>query len=201
MQLSEKEKQGLFTVVFLAVLVGAGVWWYEFQFGASKVKGWQEKTEELNGQVGELEGKARKYRRLLERKAEILSLEKTVRNAASRFPKQADAAQFHKILADTVGKTGVYPLSVTAVNRVPREYFVEYRYQIECLARYHDLGVFFNLIEEHPERFMRVRSFSLDHDSKLVSRRPSVHHAKVEVVCYTYSPKRRPYTLPGGEAP
>jgi Tfp pilus assembly protein PilO len=71
-----------------------------------------------------------------------------------------------------------------AVRPLPdrrRQLFTEMPYLIDSNAAFHEFGQFLNLIEENPNRFMRVSHIDVTNSRE----HPTVHPANLEITTFT----------------
>ena len=61
--------------------------------------------------------------------------------------------------------------------------YAEIPYRIDCRARYHDLGQFLALVEQHKEQIMRVKNLDLSADAK----NPSRHKVDIQVATFFFT--------------
>lgn len=115
----------------------------------------------------------------LKRKAEFLKL------IERKLPDRADSQGFYQALTKILEVTNVSYSELVPKKQEVRSVYTEIPYQVICRARYHDFGQFLNLIEENPDRFMRVKTFTIDNDDA----RPSVHPTKVDIGTFMFNSK------------
>jgi Tfp pilus assembly protein PilO len=188
MRLTETQKQALMGVVVFTILICGGIWYYMFSFGNASLEAMQKDSAKLDDDIKTLKITENKYHDWKSREKEIRAKEAVVRQAANRLPQDPGDSQFHQILANVMKETGVYPVKVLPLSRTVRQFYTEIPYQLECFSRYHDLGELFNLIEESPERFMRIRAFKITNQSDILKERPSVHYGLIEIAAYAFNP-------------
>jgi Tfp pilus assembly protein PilO len=86
-------------------------------------------------------------------------------------------------LVSTLRVTGIIQETVKPENVRDRAQYTEIPYTVEAHGRYHELGQFLTLIEQNPQRFMRVKSFKLG--TNLL--RPSIHPIKMEITTFMFN--------------
>jgi Tfp pilus assembly protein PilO len=69
---------------------------------------------------------------------------------------------------------------VSPQNRVQ---YTEIPYTIEAHGRYHEIGQFLTLIEQNPQRFMRLRNFTAENNLE----RPSIHPVQMEISTFMFN--------------
>ena len=117
---------------------------------------------------------------------EYKELEDMIARVSKVFPQSRHAEEFLTALRDILGKTGI--LTQRLISEVPAEYdrFAEIPYTIKATGRYHDFGTFLSLVEQHPERFMRLKTLKLTNDPA----HPSFH--PIEIGVSTFMLKNEP---------
>jgi Tfp pilus assembly protein PilO len=101
---------------------------------------------------------------------------------SAKLPDSPDAPGFYQALVRVLQVTRVDYSELQPLKDAPRTVYVELPYKITCKARYHDLGHFLNLIEENPDRFMRVKTFTIENQDS----RPSVHPVTLEIGTFMF---------------
>ncbi|RMH29774.1 MAG: hypothetical protein D6691_02160, partial [Candidatus Hydrogenedentota bacterium] len=89
---------------------------------------------------------------------------------------------FFQALSKVLQVTRVDYTELEPLKEVSRSAYVEIPYRIKGTARYHDFGHFLNLIEDNPDRFMRVRTFTIENRDD----RPSVHPVTIELATFMF---------------
>ncbi|MCX7046556.1 MAG: type 4a pilus biogenesis protein PilO [Candidatus Sumerlaeota bacterium] len=176
---------------FITLLVGGGLWYFQFMMGSQAIKQWEEDTKKAKEESKEFQAKIDEYILLKSREKEIMSRKAEVEKLAKRLPEVPEESQFYIILADIMDKANVFPIKVEKLKPNAREFYTEIPFRVECFVKYHNMGEFFNLIEEHPTRFMRIKQFNITDESPILQDRPSVQYASVEIATYSYNPRAR----------
>jgi Tfp pilus assembly protein PilO len=189
MQLSDSNKQVVIGSLIGAGMLCLGIWYYQFMAGSGAIESRAKKVVELTEEVRGLEGRLKRARELKENEGALQASFEKVGKIVDRLPRTPDVSQFHQILANLVSRTGVIPVNrVTEQAHASRTYYTEIPYTFECIGRYHSIGELLNLIEESPERLMRITRFKITNDSPLVVDHPSLHYASIEITTYSYTP-------------
>ena len=188
---SEKQKQVMMAAAFIALLLGGGIWYFQFMMGSQAIKQWEEDARKYSEESEGLKEKIKEYKTLKSREAEIKAKEAQVKELAKRLPEVPEESQFYVILADIMDKASVFPIKVEKLKPNAREFYTEIPFRLECFVKYHNLGEFFNLIEEHRDRFMRIKQFNITGENPILAERPSVQYATVEIATYAYNSKAR----------
>lgn len=181
--LTAKERDLIKALSVLAVLVYGGVIYYNFWVVNQTVKKNNEliakAQEEIKGFQADLQEVAKQKAQLAEIKQKQAQLAKLV----SKLPNTDDAPGFYYALQKILQATRVEYTDLRQDTGIPRDCYVEIPYHITCRSRYHDFGQFLNLLEENPDRFMRVKSFTIDNQDQ----RPSVHPVRVDLATFRFT--------------
>lgn len=188
MRLSESNRQVIVATLILTGLCLVGLWYFQFIAGNAQIEGRGKEVEELKGDLQAVNTRINRANQLMANKDALLAMEGKISRIIHRLPTTPEASQFHQILVDIISLTDIVPLKVTEGKHLEREFYIEIPYTVECLARYDDLGEFFNMIEEHPERLMRITGFNVVNDSQHTKNRPSLHYSTIQVTTYSYRP-------------
>jgi Tfp pilus assembly protein PilO len=103
-----------------------------------------------------------------------------IEQVSRRLPKSTRPQDFYQALQSILEQTGV-TVNLLKPDEVQRyERFAEIPYSIKVQARFHEFGHFLNLVEENPQRFMRVKQFRVTNDLN----RPSIHPVDVNLASF-----------------
>jgi type IV pilus assembly protein PilO len=91
---------------------------------------------------------------------------------SKRLPNTPEASGFYTALSEIQKSSGVSTIRLKADPRVNSSRYVEIPYTFEGTGQFHEIGSFLNLVEENPERFMRVKKIVIQNDAKAPSRHP-----------------------------
>jgi Tfp pilus assembly protein PilO len=185
MTFTEKDKKTLQVGVFIAILLGAGIFYYHITIIKPRINANNSKAEELKEETKQLKEDYRTMLALKDQEDLIKAMEKSVRDAARRLPSRPDAPGFLNELIEILRMTGVKNQTITPQNYDEHTLYTAIPYEIECHSRYHEFGQFLNLIEENPNRFMRVNSFHARNDQK----RPSIHPVSLRISTFMFNPQ------------
>jgi Tfp pilus assembly protein PilO len=117
------------------------------------------------------------------RTAEIAAIIQQLDQKIKRLPGTSDASEFLRILRECVQITNLSDIRIGRVKNVPMGAYDEIPFMVTCRARYHDLGQFLTLVEQHPQRIMRVKTLNVTSDLA----RPSRHTAIVQVATFVFN--------------
>ena len=126
------------------------------------------------------------------RSAEIEDIVKDLQEKVKRLPRTVEASDFFRILRDCVLMTNLTDISVGRVKRANMGAYEEIPYLIDCRARYHELGQFLALVEQHSQQIMRVRKLDVLEDIN----RPSRHRVTIEIATFVFTEQIPPAPVP-----
>ncbi|MFW6304132.1 MAG: type 4a pilus biogenesis protein PilO [Candidatus Sumerlaeota bacterium] len=183
---SEQKNALIVLLVFGIIAVGACAYVWLFYPGV------QGMIQDARTKEREAEEQARSYQmKLNEIKAfrEIMEspeyqlVKERVEELEKRLPTTQQANLFYEALTDALLVTGV---TNTLLERQEiKEHSVRYEeipYKLEAIARYHQFGQFLNIVEENPDRFMRVKSLVLSTDDE----DPTLHPIDVQIATFRF---------------
>jgi Tfp pilus assembly protein PilO len=180
---TDKDKKALQVGIFIAILLGAGIGYYHVTILKPKIKANSSKVEELKSEVRQLNQDYREMMALVDQEETIRAMEKAVLDAARRLPSRPDAPGFLNELIEILRITGVKNQTITPQPYEEHTLYTAIPYDIECSSRYHEFGQYLNLIEENPDRFMRVNNFHIANDDK----RPSIHPVSLRISTFMFN--------------
>jgi len=117
------------------------------------------------------------------RAAEIGVIVQSLEEKIARLPRTRSAREFFRILRECVRMTNLTDLKVQRLKEIPMGAYEEVPYLIVCRARYHDLGQFLALIEQHRSQIMRLKTLDISNDIK----RPSRHPVTLRVATFVFT--------------
>ena len=183
--MTPQEKDVVKAGLILAVVLFGAVVYYYFYIVMEQQKRDKESIAVIDKDIKALKDEDRKITIAfanideLKRKAEYLKL------IERKLPDRADSQGFYQALTKILEVTNVSYSELVPKKQEVRSVYTEIPYEVNCRARYHDFGQFLNLIEENPDRFMRVKTFTIDNDDA----RPSVHPTKVDIGTFMFNSK------------
>lgn len=181
--MSEKNKQvlviGLVFAGILAFLVG--YFWFVSISPSMKKNETQRKA--LDQKIASHNAELKKINDFLNDTAERERMMAKVADAQRRLPASRQDLEFLQLLQNALKTTGVAQSRVAPGKSVKRNMYEEIPFSVRGSARYHEFGQFINLIECHPDRFMRVSSFTLSNNDK----RPSIHPMDVGITTFMFT--------------
>lgn len=164
---------GLIGVVYIWYIWGRGV----EQDEAAAQKALNSEISDLNQQIEEARTRMPQIRQEIEEKQEFLA------RASQRLPSTPDAEGFLESLSDMLEKSGA---NIQFVHNEPIKEistYIEIPWKIQAMAQYVEFGVFLNLVEQNPERLMRVKMFDITNNPDL----PGYHEVDVDIATFMFN--------------
>jgi type IV pilus assembly protein PilO len=144
------------------------------------------KRTELKKEIDKDKKEFEKMRLMVEQEDKVKADLAIVEEAIKRLPSRKDRFNFFIELSDVLQLTGVKYSRITPKKAIGKNFYTELPYEIKCLARYHEFGQFLNMIEQNPNRFMRVKSFVVRNDKD----RPSLHPVTLSLATFMFNQKQ-----------
>lgn len=170
--------------ILAAVLViGLGIYWWQFVQPdlASSAK----RVEALNTEISDFR---RQLREMQDASAQLELLEEKQRmleEVASKLPTTVAPQEFYRAFEQILQVTRLSYTELAQLPLLERQIYTEIPYQIVGQGRYHDFGQFLNLVEENPNRLMRIKTFVIENNDA----HPSIHPIKVELATFKFNQK------------
>lgn len=210
--LTEQQKTGLLLTLFMGAVCLVVIAYFHFMLGRGMIKNYDQRTEQMSQDLAKQEGKLREIDRLLAQKEELDKRSEAIRKVKSRLPSQVEAPGFLDALRGTLRMTGIIHEDILSEkaersrldstlskfknerlkklfeNRTSCSLYTEIPYVILAHGRYHAVGQFLTLVEQNPQRFMRVKYLKIKND--LV--RPSIHTIQMVVETFMFKSANTP---------
>ena len=183
--MTAQEKDVVKAGILLAVVLFAAVAYYYYFLVTDQVRGDKIRIEGIAGDIKKLEAEQRDIASAFDNLEQLKKKAEYLKRIERKLPDRPDAPGFFQALTRILEVTRVTYSELTPLQQVVRTVYTEIPYRVKCRARYHDFGQFLNLIEENPDRFMRVKTFTIDNDDL----RPSLHPIEVEIGTFMFNSK------------
>ncbi|NQU42808.1 type 4a pilus biogenesis protein PilO [bacterium] len=181
MNLTPEQKKIIMRVIVVGALGLGVIFWYWMMFGRAELESAEKGFGELEAQYDEL---AEEQRTINEFKAmtegQWDEIEQTIAQASKRLPQTRESQGFLIALRNILQITGINTLELSPRKVAEYDRFAEIPYGILARGRFHEIGHFLNLVEQNPDRFMRVKTLEVDNDLD----RPSLHPIKVQIATF-----------------
>ena len=176
-EFTEKDKNTATVCIVLLLILCVGVFYMNKYFWKVKVTS---KTKELNKLLDEnkkLQNEIREANLIIAQEDQIPALKDKIEKIQKRLPDNPDARGFYLALVDILEATGVKYNVVLPSKRRVQTIYTEIPYDLELICGYHELGEFISLIEENPDRIMRLNTLSVEQ----LKGRPTTHKVNLQV--------------------
>lgn len=180
---SDRDRYVLRNFLVLAVVATAAVGYYSWSVASTERQSRQKNIESLSEEVKAKEKMLVEIKKFIQDRDKIEVLVRQLAEKAKRLPWTVGAIEFYTVVGDCVRRTNISDMFITVRPPVVRGHFTEFPYQISCKARYHELGQFLTLIEQHSKQIIRIKSLEITNDL----RRPSRHPVKMEMATFRFN--------------
>ncbi|MCX8036522.1 MAG: type 4a pilus biogenesis protein PilO [Candidatus Sumerlaeia bacterium] len=175
--------------ILQAALVGGGIAvvgliYYVMVYVSKEVASYEKAIKTSNDTYKKKQAELDDLRRWEQRKEEINALVNDLMEKVKRLPRSVEASDFFRILRDCVHRTNLSEIKVGRLKTVDMGAYNEIPYMVSCRARYHDLGQFLALIEQHSQQIMRIKTMDVYVDMK---KRPSRHHVNLQIATFVFT--------------
>ena len=120
---------------------------------------------------------------LMAQRDELDRQRELIQTVVARLPSSPDAPGFLMALVSILRTTHIIQEIVKPERPQNREQYTEIPYIVEAHGRYHALGQFLTLIEQNPQRFMRLKNLNIENNLD----RPSIHPIKMEIPTFMFN--------------
>jgi Tfp pilus assembly protein PilO len=183
--LSPKERDSVKAFIILAVFIAGLVGYYYWWVVKPQLAKDKEQATKLNSEIKVLDEKLRAMDVAEANLEAMREKQALLQQISAKLPNSIDAPGFYQALVKILQVTRVEYSELLQQKELVRQVYTEIPYKIVSRARFHDMGQFLNLIEENPDRFMRVKKFVIENNDK----RPSIHPATVELATFMFNSK------------
>lgn len=184
-KLTAQQKDAIKAGLILAfvLLGGLGAYWWKFtqpEIAAAEktVVGIDTEIADLNSQINNMDAASENVEKLKEK-------QRLLEEVAAKLPSTVAPQEFYRALEEILKVTRMSYSELSQLSLLERAVYTEIPYQIVGTGRYHDFGQFLNLIEENPNRLMRIKTFVIENDDT----RPSVHPLKIQLATFKFNKK------------
>lgn len=184
-KLTAQQKDAIKAGLILAVVLlgGAAAYWYSFT--KPEIESAEKTVATLDTEIKELRDQVREMDLAAENVEKLREKQRLLEEVAAKLPSDVAAEGFYDALADILEQTRVSYSELTKQPLLERSIYTEIPYQIVGRGRYHDFGQFLNMVEENPNRLMRIKTFVIENDDS----RPSIHPLKVQLATFKFNKK------------
>ena len=183
MSISEKQKSKVLVIGFVGAVMLVIVLYFHFMIGRAKVRDYNRGVDKLNKEIAAGRHDLKEIKELLGHEEELQEKREMIEKVTRRLPSSPDAPGFLMELISVLRKTGIYHESVKPEGPKDRSQYTEIPYTISAHGRYHELGQFLTLIEQNPQRFMRIKTFTINNNLE----RPSIHPITMRIATFMFN--------------
>lgn len=183
MSLNEQQKISLIVTVFVGVVGLVLIGYFHFMFGRDMIKNYDLKSANKTKELKDLKIQLAQIEETIGQKAELEKQEMTIAKVTRRLPSSPDAPGFLNALITILGTTGIIQEEVKPDSLTDRSLYTEIPYKIVSQGHYHAFGQFLTLIEQNPDRFMRVKNMKITNNIE----RPSIHPIEMDIVTFMFN--------------
>lgn len=184
-KLTAQQKDAIKAGFILAFVLLAGVGAYWWKFAQPEVAKAKETIVTLDTEIGSLNKQISQMDDAASNLEKLKEKQKLLEEVAAKLPSTVAPQEFYRALEEILKITRVSYAELSQLPLLERAVYTEIPYQIVGSGRYHDFGQFLNLVEENPNRLMRIKTFVIENDDS----RPSVHPLKVQLATFKFNQK------------
>jgi Tfp pilus assembly protein PilO len=185
---TETDKKVLQVVLVFAVFAILGLFYYVWAFANPQLERLQKMEKKQAAAIKTRTAQLTELKRWEGKREDIRKIVDQLKERLRRLPQLVETFRFVNIIRQCMGKTNLSDMNIGRMKKVPMGAYEEMPYLINCRARYHDLGQFLTLIEQHPEQIIRVKRLTISNDAN----RPSRHPVRVTVATFVFTEKVPP---------
>ena len=184
-KLTAQQKDAIKAGFILAAVLFIGIIAYWYQFARPEVAAAATTVAKLDGEIKSLKQQVRDMDLAAENVEKLKEKQKLLAEVAAKLPSTVAAPEFYRALEEILKVTRLSYSELSQLPLLERAVYTGIPYQIVGRGRYHDFGQFLNLVEENPNRLMRIKTFVIENDDT----RPSVHPLKVQLATFKFNQK------------
>lgn len=184
-KLTAQQRDAIKAGFILAFVLLAGVFGYWYQFTKPQVAASEKQVAALDKEIAGLKTQIHDMDEAAANIEKLKEKQKLLEEVAAKLPSTIEPQEFYRALEEILKVTRLSYSELSQQALLERAVYTEIPYQIVGRGRYHDFGQFLNLVEENPNRLMRIKTFVIENDDK----RPSVHPLKIQLATFKFNKK------------
>ncbi|HOE96372.1 MAG TPA: type 4a pilus biogenesis protein PilO [Candidatus Sumerlaeota bacterium] len=181
--MSDQQKTALLVTVFVGLVGLILIAYFHFMIGRGMINKYERRTRDMVEETKELEVQLAEIRSLLSQKDELEKQAEMIEKVTRRLPDSPDAPGFLNALVMILGTTGIIQEEVKPDKNTARALYTEIPYSVKAHGHYHAFGQFLTLVEQNPDRFMRLKKLTIGNNAE----RPSVHPIEMEITTFMFN--------------
>lgn len=183
MFLTERQKTTLIITLFIGGVLLVLTLYFHFMIGRGMISEYQRKTEDKRAALSDLRTEMRQVNVLMKQQEELAAQAQVIEKVTRRLPSSPDAPGFLNALLTILGTTSVIQQEVLPTDVNEQALYTEIPYQIKAFGNYHAFGQFLTLMEQNPDRFMRVKELTIENTPE----RPSIHPIELKIATFMFN--------------
>jgi Tfp pilus assembly protein PilO len=184
-KLTAQQKDAIKAGFILAFVLLGGVGAYWWKFTTPDIAAAEKTVATLDTEIKDLNGQLREMNEAASNLEQLKEKQQLLAEVAAKLPSTVAPQEFYRALEEILKITRMSYSELAQLPLLERAVYTEIPYQIVGNGRYHDFGQFLNLVEENPNRLMRIKTFVIENDDA----RPSVHPLKVQLATFKFNTK------------
>jgi Tfp pilus assembly protein PilO len=180
---SDSNKNQLLVVGFVAAILAVIVLYFDFTIVRGQVNDFERRSERVEQEIADARAELKEIQALLDEEDVLESQRAMIEKVVRRLPSSPDAPGFLNSLVSVLRKTGLIQEGVRPDATSSFSQYTEIPYKINAHGRYHELGQFLTLVEQNPQRFMRVKNFKVINNLE----RPSIHPIDMQIATFMFN--------------
>ena len=182
-RISDQQKVALLSTGILGVVALLLIVYFHFMFGRDIIQGVERQSANMRTELKDKKAQLFQIEATLRQKDEIQKQAEAIAKVTRRLPKSVDAPGFLNTLVMVLGTTGIIQEVVKPDPAANVSLYTEIPYTIRAQGHFHAFGQFLTLIEQNPDRFMRVKNLKITNNLN----RPSVHPIEMKIATFMFN--------------
>ena len=183
LNLNEKQKMGLVLTAFIGVVGLVLIGYFHLMIGRGIITNYQGQTDNLRKELKDLDVQLAQINKTINSQSEVEKQAETIRKITRRLPSGPDAPGFLNAMVSILGTTGIVQEEVKPDATTRLSLYTEIPYTIKAQGHYHAFGQFLTLMEQNPDRFMRIKNLKISNNID----RPSIHPIEMNVATFMFN--------------
>jgi type IV pilus assembly protein PilO len=183
MFLTEQQKTTLIITLFIGGVLLVLALYFHFMIGRGMISDYQRKTEDKRTELTELRKEMRQVNQLMKQESDLQAQAQLIEKVTKRLPSSPDAPGFLNALLSILGTTSIIQQEVKPDDVNAQTLYTEIPYEIKAFGNFHAFGQFLTLMEQNPDRFMRVKELTIENNPQ----RPSIHPIELKIATFMFN--------------
>lgn len=183
LNLNEQQKTGVIITVFVGVVCLILIGYFHLMIGREMISGYNKDLLNKTKELKDLGTQLAQINKTIAEKDEVEKQAETIRKVTRRLPSSPDAPGFLNALVAILGTTGIMQEEVKPDPTNSLSLYTEIPYTIKAQGHFHAFGQFLTLMEQNPDRFMRVKNLKITNTLE----RPSIHPVEMNIATFMFN--------------